>query len=666
MDEHNPINAPVIEPLPKRRRLRRRSFHSRISHKLRKSLRRLGASRSVLLVLVGLCAIAAVGMIALVSEAQMRVFTAAETLTRLIDGLEQKPQSAWTFEDFDRLKRSVDDLNLILESAEMQTTLVRPFAVLLPEAQVQFAMLDVARPLVQAGADLLAGAQPVALFISGDADSNTQMMMENTRLVELLNLGQSRFLQAEVNLVEAQSALNKVPLTEISATALTTYAEMQSMSGAMSKLAAALVSAPDAIQQALGLTGEMHYLILLQNNAQPRFSGGAVSAYGLASLQHGRLADLHFDAAVDLPAPPVDELVLGSQPDWWNEALTAGQVEDGESWASDFSTAAEQARLYYASTSNTDAEAVDGVIAIGTNAIEEVLNVIGPVRLTTGLEVEASNFRRMIADFDDAADQQHFLIALFETIVTTVQALDDAGQQAVMSVLFESLQTEQITLYFVEVTPQAVVDNLGWSGLQQASVHTDYLRIGETRLAAVNSVDVARQITYDVALDVSGTASSQISLQYVPVLADTPDTEAVADAEFGGVVQLFVPERAESPKPDIEATGTSLITSTGLRGVVQQFSTTYALPPRLEYTYQMPSAVENLGAYRRYQLLVDKQPGSNNDVLTIHVSLPPQAVVITAYPAIADQFNMGQPVLSFRFPFTTDQFVDVIYSLPHP
>ena len=122
------------------------------------------------------------------------------------------------------------------------------------------------------------------------------------------------------------------------------------------------------------------YLVLTQDPAELRPTGGFIGSYGIIVFDRGSMTDHRFEDVVPLDYPwdypriePPQQLadyLLGAQQPW--------QFADAN-WSPDFPTSARDALQLYTNESG-DAE-IDGVIGITTYTIDEILKVTGPVEV---------------------------------------------------------------------------------------------------------------------------------------------------------------------------------------------------------------------------------------------------------------------------------------------
>jgi len=107
-----------------------------------------------------------------------------------------------------------------------------------------------------------------------------------------------------------------------------------------------------------------------------------------------------------------------------------------------------------------------------------------------------------------------------------------------------------------------------------------------------------------------------------------------------------------TPKVVNNATNTEFVTRTFIP---------YDSTQNLDFAYLTKPLVEPLGAYKRYRLLIQKQPGTPANALDVQVSLPSSTSVISTTPDADASYNLDRPILEFRTDLSVDRWIEIIY-----
>ena len=197
------------------------------------------------------------------------------------------------------------------------------------------------------------------------------------RLVELMATERERAVAAQAAVGRARDALATVPdgpggtlagIRDTMLDRLATYGPILD----------AYVDVSQRLPSILGWDEPRRYLVLTQNPAEIRPTGGYTGSYGIVAFDRGRVTERTFRDVflLDMPwtypfvAPPPElaAYLLGPDQPW--------QLADAN-WSPDFPTSAQDAVRLYRNEGGEDP--IDGVIGITTHTIDELLEVTGPV-----------------------------------------------------------------------------------------------------------------------------------------------------------------------------------------------------------------------------------------------------------------------------------------------
>ena len=146
------------------------------------------------------------------------------------------------------------------------------------------------------------------------------------------------------------------------------------------EVTSALDAAADAAQLApgmLGADGQRNYLLMIQNNAEVRASGGIPGALAILTLDNGKLTLGVQSSASEIgqmsPPLPVD----AEQEQIYSSRL--GEYMHDVNLTPDFPTAASTAQAIWEKKTG---QRVDGVISLDPVALGYILKATGPVQIT--------------------------------------------------------------------------------------------------------------------------------------------------------------------------------------------------------------------------------------------------------------------------------------------
>jgi hypothetical protein len=674
--EPKPLHPEADDNLPLPLEKRRKPRGPRWLRRLRKKLDLRTQIVRILVVLIGVSAVIVVVGLVLLTDATSRVQSSLQSLERSLSAFSQPVNAELGFEDFQRLQSSVRELVATLTNVQGQVGFAYPIAPINPNWQASAIGLEAAQGMAQAANTMLDGLQPTVFFLTGgqESDSPLAQFSSGERIVELLRIGRSSFIEAQSYLQAAALNLEMLSTEGVTPDTLLTVEQLTTYHAQLTAANELLTNAPDLLNAALGLNVEQNYLVLSQNSDEIRPSGGYVSTYGWINVRNGRIIDYDYRATTPTsPNPPpanfADALAV---PSWWIRYREPVYAAWDGSWYADFPSTAEMAMDFY-NAGNNPQSPVAGVIAIDIQAFEYILAALGEVVVPRfGDVVTTDNFRQVIYTIraDDEGDQAHkaFLAELYRQIFADwqVYATDPEVSGRIFSVLLRALQEKHIMLYFADEGLNRAVRLLGWAGAQASAVNSDYLMVVDANLGNKSNRSVRRQITYDVQIQADGTLSNRATVAYDYSAIVASEDPAVNERyhgplDYDNLLQVFT-----TPGSIVTSTNEELPYMLQIDGEAQSLFVTQVRVPfdsseRFQFAFTTPPLIERIGDYSRYRLLLQKQPGMQPELLSVQVALPPGAALVSASIEPAANYNLDRQILEFRFDFVQDEVLEIVY-----
>jgi len=245
----------------------------------------------------------------------------------------------------------------------------------------------------------------------------------------------------------------------------------------------------DKMQIFLGVNQDKRYLLVFQNNAELRATGGFIGSFALVDLRDGKIKNIEapgggsYDTEaglkVQLVAPEPLHLV---NPLWhfWDA-----------NWWPDWPTSARKLMWFY---EKSDGPTVDGVISFTPTVIESLLKIIGPINMEEdyGVIINADNFWITVQEIaeqkPDITRQPKKIVGdLMTKIIDQLPSrLNKDNLADLLSIVEESLNEKHILFYFIDNDLQKKIADLGWDGkIRQSS--WDYLSVINTNIAGGKS-----------------------------------------------------------------------------------------------------------------------------------------------------------------------------------
>lgn len=245
-----------------------------------------------------------------------------------------------------------------------------------------------------------------------------------------------------------------------------------------------------------------HYLVLLQNNAELRPSGGFIGSFATVDLTDRGYTNLRIDtniykrdnafAAAHIVTPP--------KPLEGVAANNAWTMRDSN-WDLDFRDAAERVSWFYQQEAG---EPVDGVIAVNATVLQDLLTLTGPIPLGDGSgdELSAESFFDTLAYkiekeyfYDPANRTKNEPKSILKQLIPTLEksVLRPSVAPKLRSLALQELSQRQIQLFHTSAQIEEEIIALGWGGVL-SDTNGDYLLINN---ASVGGQKSSLRVTQD-------------------------------------------------------------------------------------------------------------------------------------------------------------------------
>ncbi len=409
------------------------------------------------------------------------------------------------------------------------------------------------------------------------------------------------------------------------------------------------VDASERLPAILGWDGPRRYLVLTQDPAEIKPSGGFISMYGIVAFDRGGITEYRFQPTEPLDIPwdypriePPQELsdyLLGPKQPW--------QLADA-GWSPDFPTSASDAlRLY---TNESGDSRIDGVFAITTYTIDELLKITGPVEvpaygvtIATG-ETTLKSLLMTRAPATPGADRKAFLSAFASRLLTSLLALPPSAWGRVIGTADAFRQGHLLLAWFRDPADQALVTRSGFDGAVRQDPG-DYVFPVESNVAPATKLNwwTSRTLALDVRLDDSGNARNTLAATW-DNRVDTPDgapyrsMTGVGGKILGMYFRLLVPLR--SRVEEVAAGGVAPVTNPAVVGTEAGrtvIGTYVKIPPgttALRHVWTSPYAAVTGSGRGAYRLTIQHQSGSLPCPLTVTIQVPEGSRITAASPGL--------------------------------
>lgn len=404
------------------------------------------------------------------------------------------------------------------------------------------------------------------------------------------------------------------------------------------------------------LDTDHRFLLVSQNNAELRATGGFMGSYGYVRLgpsglqleKYGNIYSLPWTSTANIPPPPGANMAKWKTLQLWDS-----------NWWLDFPTSSNAILKIYDGLVPGQAK-VDGVIAIDLITVKALLAQFGPIDLPQfGKTITADNMiptlSRLINQdlyWSSKTVRKDILRVLSEKLLARVMNLTPSQLVPTATLLAQMANEKHLQVFTTDHTAQAALVDIGLSGaIDQPAGATDILAVNNTESwpGKIN-FGLHKSIDYRVQLDPSGSANTTLTLTYVK---DKDRLLTIGRDWFGGYLRVYRPhgttmtnwssKRSMNPvvanqrKAEVPAkmapgeVGTTAITAgfSLLIGETRTLTFNGVLPAAVApgappiLVGQPSAAPASTGDVLHYRLLIVRQADLEDNQTTVNVTAPP-------------------------------------------
>lgn len=522
-------------------------------------------------------------------------------------------------------------------------------------------LLVVGVNLSDSGKKLLVIADDITSRIKNESLPNSKISKERKiEIVQKLVAAEPIFIEVQTELKQANDAMAKVNTKRLLLRPISKSIQpLKDYLPVITRMVDQSVPLLTAMPKILGFEKPETYLFLIQNNHELRPTGGFIGTYGVVKFDAGDLAELRTDNIYNLDrafaeyniSPTPQQLVNEPSPAPIQKWLEQKQWALRDiNWDPDFPTTAQKAIEIYGKE-NTVAQQIElkymtqggkrlptdfktayptedfgGLIAITPEVIEGLLRITGPITVD-GVNFTADNFQDELefrVGFEyrqlgiKESERKDIIHSLADELQARISAMPYTRLLDVMNVFFDSLAGKAILLYSTDESLQKQITDRGWAGeINQSSL--DYLFVVDSNLASLKSDQfVDRFVNYklrkqngDYIAEVTVTHkhngefawnSSRLrsyTRVYAPLGSTLISSKGAMDND-----KIREPEQKPGTVDVSQEHGKTVF---GAFFVTEPKETT-----SLTFTYKLPANIGQQIEKGSYNLLYQKQPGTNH------------------------------------------------------
>lgn len=383
-------------------------------------------------------------------------------------------------------------------------------------------LLQAAKSLAGAGQDFSEGIKNLqnlpSLFLQYNrssqkpADSLTQKLKNDLNFLDKAN-------------TEIQDAMDN--LSKVSPEVLPGQFQekLTTLKSTVQKILNSIASAQNRLPAILDLLGDRYphrYLILLQNDAEARPTGGFIGSYILAELNDGYLTKFDFHDIYETDGQLQEEIPAPED----IASITKNWRMRDSNYSPDFSISAEKAAWFL---QKEKGPSVDTVIAVNQSFLADLLALTGPVQVP-GLQapLDQNNYQTVLSYIiESKLSGDNSPKKILKDFIGAFQSklFSGGNLSKVLSAFIQGYKNKNLLFYSRYENIQSMFDGLGMTGrvdLQNnenaigadgAATGTDYLSVISTAIGGNKSdLYINQQIKHNTLLAEDGSLTDEVTI----------------------------------------------------------------------------------------------------------------------------------------------------------
>ncbi len=376
----------------------------------------------------------------------------------------------------------------------------------------------------------------------------------------------------------------------------------------------------------LGKDEPRKYLFLFQNDTELRPTGGFWTAYGIISINNGKIIplvsediyalDTRLGNTVEAPRPIIE----------YHKNVYYWHLRD-MNLSPDFKVSVEQFMTYFEKLS--PGSKIDGIIALDTNVLVDILKILGRVGVPGWGNFEADPDDRcwgcpqvvyqleMLADkptYEIKANRKGFLAPLMHSIIANMFGSPKENIAPLASAIWTNIETKHLLTYFFDENLQKGSEGIGAAG-RIKDFDGDYFHFNDANLGGAKSnLFISQKVKHEYSIGKDDSITKKVIINYKNSAPGSDCNLERGNLCLNGLYRdwfrLFVPKGSELISlvgSEVEAVTYEELGKTVFEGF---FGDKFPLRPegiaRVVYEYKLPFKAEN-----GLDLLIQKQPGKD-------------------------------------------------------
>ncbi len=302
-----------------------------------------------------------------------------------------------------------------------------------------------------------------------------------------------------------------------------------------------LINLLDSSLTILGDESMKRYLFLFQNSNELRPTGGFMGSLAIIDVSRGKISSVRVPGGgpydyqsrmFEKINPPKPLCFANPSFNFW----------DANWWPNFPSSASMILKYFYKSGGPT----VDGVVAINSSIMKDLLKITGPIKLDEyNMTVSSDNFIKDVQhyvefDYDKEQNKPKEIIGdLMQKILDKIFQQKDIDYLEALSLFEKSIVTKDIQFYFKDPSIQEKILKLNWGG-KMSDTEKDYLSVINSNIGGGKTDEfISQEINHNVSVLSNGVIIDTVKIKrkFIP-----QENNIFANSINKNYIRVYVPE----------------------------------------------------------------------------------------------------------------------------
>lgn len=300
------------------------------------------------------------------------------------------------------------------------------------------------------------------------------------------------------------------------------------------------------INEIFGGYGSRRYLLVFQNEAELRPTGGFIGSFAVLEVKNGEIISLdippggsydlqgQLSVLVEPPAP-----LLLSNKRW--------EFQDAN-WFPDFKTSAEKMLWFYRHSRSVT---LDGVIAVNSSVLKRLITLVGPISdEQRNLVLDEKNILTSLQEVVEEGEEKkinkpkQILSDIGPQILSSLFSLKPENTLALLFNLNESLSQKEIQAYFAAPSLQQTIESFNWGGrIIKTPDDRDYLMVVNTNIQGQKSdASIKQKVHHQSLIEKDGSIINVVTITKNHIGQSGQKFYGQTNIDY---IRLYVPEGSQ-------------------------------------------------------------------------------------------------------------------------